>query len=104
MKIMTSSECVSKLSPICFWDVNPAEFDMDAYPGYIIPRVLEVGTLDDWRLVQSYYGLDKIAEVCKRVRSLDPVSLAFICAITHTNKEDYRCYHFSQLSPALWNS
>jgi hypothetical protein len=42
--------------------------------------------------VQSYYGLDKIAEVCKRVRSLDPISLAFICAITQTNKEDYRCY------------
>jgi hypothetical protein len=76
---------------------------MDAYPDYIIPRVLEVGTLDDWRLVQGYYGLSKIAEVCKRVRCMDCISLAFVCALTHTNKEDYRCYHISQSSPTPWN-
>ncbi|MBR4534250.1 MAG: hypothetical protein IKO85_06925 [Bacteroidaceae bacterium] len=101
---MSSKECKEKLSPICFWDVDKEQFEMDAFPAHIIPRVLEYGTLDDWRLIRSYYGMDKIVEVCQHVRTLDPVSLAFVCAMSDTKKEDYRCYHFRQSSPTLWNS
>lgn len=77
---------------------------MDKVPGQIIQRVLEYGEWSDWKLILDYYGLDHIVDVCKRLRTLDPVCLSYICTISHTNKEDYRCYRIRQSNPTLWNS
>lgn len=101
---MSSKECIDRFSEYLFWDVNKDALDMNEYPTYIIPRVLEYGTMDDWRLARDFYGLDKIVEVCKSIRTLDPMCLSYICAISHTPKEDYRCWHFRQSFPTLWNS
>lgn len=101
---MTKEECMAGLSDVIFWDMNRETADLDKHATQFIPRVLEYGTLDDWHLIRRYYGLDRIVEVCKGVRSLDPVCLSFVCTISDTNKEDYRCYHFRQLFPTLWNS
>ena len=104
LNIMNQEIIINQLSDICFWDVDKEQFDLDKFPGHIIPRVLEYGTMNDWRLILSYYGLDKIVEVCKQVRTLDAVSLAFISTISQTNIEDYRCYRIRQSTPTLWNS
>ena len=72
---------------------------MDKYPAHFIQRVLEYGSMDDWRLLRSYYGLPKIVEECKQLRTLDPVCLSYICAISHTNPKEYRCYHTRQSNP-----
>ena len=96
---MSSRECLRKMSQVLFWDIDMNEADMDKYPAHFIQRVLEYGTMDDWRLLRSYYGLPKIVEECKQLRTLDPVCLSYICAISHTNPEEYRCYHFRQSNP-----
>lgn len=101
---MSSKECISQLSKNMFWDVDMSQADMDKAPGQIIQRVLEYGEWADWQLILNYYGLDKIVDVCKHLRTLDPVCLSYICAISHTNKENYRCYHIRQSNPTLWNS
>ena len=101
---MKSNECIQRLSKFLFWDADMSNADMDEYPAFFIQRVLEYGTIDDWRLIRSYYGLEKIVEVCKTLRTLDPMSLSYICTISQTNKEDYRCYHTMQSHPTLWNS
>ena len=89
---MTKQECVQQLSAPCFWDTDRRTFDMDQYPAFIVSRVFEIGTLNDWRLLVSYYGLDRIVDVCKQLRNLDPVSLSFITTVSDTNPADYRCY------------
>ena len=89
---MTKLECVQQLSSPCFWDTDRQTFDMDEYPSFIVSRVFEIGTLNDWRLLVSYYGLDRIVEVSKQLRDLDRVSLSFITSISDTNQADYRCY------------
>ena len=84
-----------------------SQADMDKAPAQIIQRVLESGEKNDWRLIldyYGYYGLDRIVEVCKQLRTLDPVCLLYICCISDTRKEDYRCYHTRQSNPTLWNS
>ena len=101
---MSSSECLNSFSPNLFWDANPSELSMDDNRGYIIQRVLEYGEMNDWKLINRYYGLDLIVEECKKMRTLNPVCLSFICTISHTNKEEYRCYHFRQSCPTPWNS
>lgn len=101
---MSSKECLSMFSRNLFWDVDTSQMMMDTHSSYIIQRVLEYGQMKDWRLINRYYGLNKIVEDCKQMRSLDPVCLSFICAISHTKPEEYRCYHIRQSTPAPWNS
>lgn len=98
------AEWLSNFSEYLFWDADTKQLSMDDNAAYIIQRVLECGQMDDWRLINRYYGLDRIVSECKRLRTLDPVCLSFICNISHTNEEEYRCYHYRQSNPTLWNS
>ena len=100
---MSGKDCITQLSKGLFWDIDKEQADMNSCPAQIIQRVLEYGNLDDWKLIRSYYGLDKIVELCRTMRSLDPVALSFICCVSNTSKEEYRCYHTRQLIPTLWN-
>ena len=92
---MDEKECLSKLSPFLFWDIDMSQASMDACPQQVVQRVLEYGNLDDWRLIRAYYGLHRIVELCK---------LSYICLLSGTSKEEYRCYHTAQSKPTLWNS
>ena len=87
---MSTHSYISQLSPVFFWDLDRDKMDVEQYSAGLIQRVLEHGTLQDWRLTRDYYGMDRIVADCKRLRTLDPIS--FICAMSNTNKEDYRCY------------
>ena len=77
--------------------------DAETQSASLIQRVLEYGQLSDWTLTRNYYGLDRIVSDCKKLRTLNPKALSFICAISNTNKQDYRCYNFAQSFPTLWN-
>lgn len=100
---MSETECITKLSPVLFWDIDREQADMETCPTQIIQRVLEYGTLEDWRIIRNYYGLERIVTCCKNMRTLDPIALAFICCISHTSKEEYRCYRIKRSNPTLWN-
>ena len=95
-KQMDNKDYIAQFTENLFWDTDPSTLDVKKYPAYVIQRVLENGEMQDWRLINKIYGLPKIVEVCKELRTLDPVCLSFICAISHTRKEDYRCYRFIQ--------
>lgn len=96
---MDSKDYIKHFSCHLFWDMNPKELDMDICPRQIIQRVLEYGSWEDWKLICAYYGLDRIVSETKQMRSLDVKVLAYLCCISDTKKEDYRCYHFQQLNP-----
>ncbi|MBO6126316.1 MAG: hypothetical protein J6P55_10760 [Bacteroidaceae bacterium] len=101
---MASNDTINQFTENLFWDTDVTTLDLNKFPAYIIQRVLEYGEMQDWRLINKIYGISKIVEVCKGLRTLDPVCLSFICAISHTKKEDYRCYRTKQSDPTLWNS
>ena len=87
-----------------FWDIDPKKFDIDRNAAWIIQRVLEFGTMKDWEIIKDHFGIDGIVSYAQHFRTLDPVALSFLCLISGTKKEDYRCYHFAQSFPTLWNS
>lgn len=37
---MNATECIKKLSPVLFWDVDKSQADMDKYPSFFVQRVL----------------------------------------------------------------
>ena len=101
---MTAQACRQQFSGHLFWDVCLDEVDMEVHASFVVQRVLEYGTMSDWHLLRAYYGLDHIVALCQSMRSLDPVCLSFISAISQTPKEQFRCYHTKQSMHTPWNS
>lgn len=86
------SAFVNLLSSSLFWDVNPEEIDDEANKRFIIQRVLERGTRNDWLLTKNRYTLDVIIQEAMQMRSLDPKALSYISCIGNIPKERFRCY------------
>ena len=85
-------------SKYLFWDANPATVDLERNSPYVVQRVLEYGELSDWRLLLEYYGLERIVEISKQLRTLNPKALSFLCVVSGTREEDYRCYSQTPLT------
>ena len=98
----TNTNPASILPTHLFWDVNPDNLEWEKNHQLIIERVLERGTLDQWKTIVSVYGLKKIVETVKKMRSLDPVSLHFIAAISHSPLNEFRCYNTRSLTQGHW--
>lgn len=79
-------------SKYLFWDTNLSMVDLERNAPYIVQRILEYGEVTDWHLLLKYYGLKRIVEIAKELRCLDSHALAFLCAVSKTREEDYRCY------------
>lgn len=100
---MPQEAFISSLSPYLFWDIDLGVFDTEKNSIQLIQRVLEYGQLNDWKLVCDYYGLERIVHDCKLMRTLDPKALSFVCAISDTRKEDYRCYTMKPFTQPHWS-
>ena len=95
---------IADFSQHLFWDVDRNKLDWEKNKAQIVKRVLEYGLLHDWNILQQQYGIKKIGEICKELRSLDEKSLGFISLLTGIPKESFRCYILKQSIPQHWNS
>lgn len=93
---MSGQTYIESLSQYLLWDMDKKQLDAAKHSVQLIQRILERGTLADWKLTRDFYGMDKIVTDCKRMRTLNPKALSFICALSDTKKEDYRCYQLRQ--------
>lgn len=100
----TSSYQLQDINPRIFWDTDLSTLDYEGSAPLIIHRVLEYGDLGDWYAIKKHYGLDRIVNIGKSFRSLDPVAVAWQCCLSNAKEEDFRCYRIAQLNPTLWNS
>ena len=91
------------LSKHLFWDLNVSNLDFEKNSKYIIHRVLDYGLINDWKVIQNYYGINEIAKVASGIRDLDKRSASFISLISKTPKENFLCYITKQLTQKHWN-
>ena len=103
MNVMSQKRIYFSIIPTFILGYGRNKVNLDTCPAQIIQRVLEYGNLKDWQLILSYYGLDRIVSICQSLRTLDKKALSYICCISNTSKEQYRCYHIKQSTPTLWN-
>ncbi len=89
---MNMNTFISQLSTSLFWDVVPEEIDDELNKRFIIQRVLERGTRNDWLLINKRYTLQVIIQEAKQLRSLEPKALSYIACIGNIPKEEFRCY------------
>ncbi len=87
---------IATLSPHLFWDTDKSKLDIHQSKAFIIQRVLEYGLLQDWRMINKTYGLEEIKKVAITFRTIDDVTLSFLCSILKLKKEEFRCYNLKQ--------
>lgn len=76
-----------------FWDVQyprSAE-EWDAHYFFVIERVLQRGTIQDWLRVKDYYGDERLQEVFRHSRSLHPRAMAFGVALYGEGARNRAC-------------
>ena len=100
---ITEERRLDKLSSHLFWDVDKAKLEWQKDDLYIIGRVLEFGLWSDWEMIKKVYGMDWIARKVVNLRSLDDVTLSFLCLIFNLEPQAFRCYRLKQSSPNFWN-
>ena len=90
------------LSKEIFWDTDYTHIDWDGKARYVIERVVQYGTISDWKAIQSYYGKERIINELIKSRSLDPKSLSFISCIYNIPKERFACFISIQSTQKHW--
>lgn len=92
-----------QLSKVIFWDTDYHRINWDEKARFVIARVLMYGTIEDWREIKSYYGLERIKQEMLQERYLDKKVLSFLSCIFDLPKEKFRCYTEQQSFPTHWN-
>lgn len=53
-----------------FWEYDLKNFDCDKSYFIVIERIIERGTVEQWRMMQQYYGKEKVLEVAEKSKQL----------------------------------
>ncbi|MBU3659465.1 MAG: hypothetical protein FGM14_06335 [Flavobacteriales bacterium] len=93
----------SGLSKTLFWDVNIQDIDAEIHSLFIVERVLTRGTLDDFRAIKNYYGIEKLKSIIVKIKNLDERTLSFCSVYFSIPKSEFRCYNFKQSNQTHWN-
>lgn len=101
---MINNYTINDLSEHLFWDINKTTVNFETSKNSIIYKVLEYGTIKDWKIIKEVYGLEEIKKAVITFRSLDPVTLSFLCNYFHLKKTDFRCYTNTLSVQNFWNS
>ena len=85
-----------------FWDIDLNTLDYNYHAQFIINRVIERGSIENWKTIKNYYGLEMVKEEILNMRSLHPKTLAFFSTYFKIKKTNFRCYTTKQLSQKHW--
>jgi len=86
-----------------FWDIDKQNFDAEKNKTLIIERVLNYGTLSEFKSMLNFYGYETIRQELKRVGYLEPKTLVFVTSFFNINKNMLRCYTKKQSNQPRWN-
>lgn len=100
---MSEREYIHSFSEYLFWDVDKDSIDLESNASYVVKRVLELGQMNDWNLLMSRYGIQRIASIAQNLRTLEPKALSFISAVSSLPKDSFRCFTTRQSTPTHWS-
>ena len=95
---------LENLSNRLFWDVDSSSLDWEKDMPLIVFRVVERGTIEEWRTILRKYGLNKIVATAKKIRSMDLMAVNFLAQISDTPITEFLCYNTRQLNEQHWVS
>lgn len=72
-----------------FWDTDPASLNADDHAAYVLSRILERGTREQWQEACEYYGRERMVSILTRVRGLEPRSVSFCALVLGVPKDEF---------------
>jgi hypothetical protein len=93
---------LENLSNRLFWDVDPSLLDWEKHIKLIVLRVVERGTIEEWKTIVRKYGLTNIVATAKKIRSMDALTANFLAQISDTPITEFQCYNTIQLNQQHW--
>ena len=87
-----------RISPRLLWDIDKSKFDWKKMKVFIVERVIERGTVDDFYAICQVYGGPKgVREIVKKASFYDPKDEALARVLFDLKKKDLECYKRKQL-------
>lgn len=86
-----------------FWDIDLNSLDYSKNARFIIQRVIQKGSLKEWKIIKDYYGIDFIKNEILMIRDLDSKTLNFFSTYFGLNKKTFRCFTTQQSIPKHFN-
>ncbi|KAF0203370.1 MAG: hypothetical protein FD170_1089 [Bacteroidetes bacterium] len=85
-----------------FWDVDFDLLNEQKHKTYIVQQVLNLGTIEEFKLLLDYYGFDQVRESVKVAGYFDPKTFSFIIGFFDIDKEEMQCYTKKRLNQPHW--
>ena len=89
---MKSTSLTDHLSAFLFWDADPSGVNPETHQQFIIPRVMERGTLADVKTVWDYYGSETIQSVLLNAAGLSAKTISFFANQFNLPREAFRAF------------
>lgn len=92
-----------KFDSALFWDVKISSIEIEKHSKFIIRRVLQYGSIEDWNELKKIYGLKKIVQKAQTIRDLDKKTATFLSVLGNVSINKFRCYTTEQSMPKHWS-
>ena len=73
------------------WDVEDKKLDFEKDAQFIIGRVLDFGNLKEWKIIEKFYGIEKIKKVAQNHIFFDRRSANFWAMVLNIPLENLKC-------------
>ena len=89
---ITQNNTVTKgdFSPVLFWDTDQIDWSRDAE--WFVERVVEMGTLDDFKKLFEIYSFERIETIVSNSLHLSERDLHFCSVYFNIEKSRFACY------------
>ena len=81
------------IRPHLLWEYNLADFDFQGAAAIVVERVVERGTIPDWKAIVEYYGAEKVVVLARLSKQLQDRDKAFAARFVYSNFLKYK-YNF----------
>ena len=89
---MKSKVLTDQLSAFLFWDVDASKVDPHTHRQFIIPRVMERGTLADVKAVWDYYGSETVKSALLNAADLSAKTISFFANQFNLSRDAFRAF------------
>ena len=86
-----------------FWDIDIKTLDEVKSKRLIIERVVNLGNLDELKLLISHYGKKEVIKTICKLNYIDSKTLNFFSLVFNVPKNDFKCFTRKQLKVQHWN-
>lgn len=99
----SSSTAKPTVSKTAFWDVDFERIDFQEMDLFVMEKVANYGTWEDFINVIRFYGVNRFKERIVFAAYLKKDVINFICVAFDLQENDFKCYTRRQSQNQPWN-